>query len=117
MDNERSLEEYVLSQDGIIFRGTYKYPVPLPWNFGQVSRAKLTRPVTHMLSEKQASSVPDPGHCSGSGNSKMSILTKLMGFYVTANTPQLLKGCQGNTLIEFSVSKAVFFQPLIRFFS
>ncbi|XP_056885477.1 protein-glutamine gamma-glutamyltransferase 2 [Takifugu flavidus] len=35
MDNERSLEEYVLSQDGIIFRGTYKYPVPLPWNFGQ----------------------------------------------------------------------------------
>lgn len=52
MDNERSLEEYVLSQDGIIFRGTYKYPVPLPWNFGQVSRAKLTCPVTHMLSEK-----------------------------------------------------------------
>ncbi|CAG12371.1 unnamed protein product, partial [Tetraodon nigroviridis] len=35
MENERSLEEYILSQDGIIFRGTYKYPVPLPWNFGQ----------------------------------------------------------------------------------
>lgn len=49
MDNERSLEEYVLSQDGIIFRGTYKYPVPLPWNFGQVSRAKLTCPVTRAV--------------------------------------------------------------------
>lgn len=70
MDNERSLEEYVLSQDGIIFRGTYKYPVPLPWNFGQVSRAELTCPVTHMLSEKEASSVPDPGHHCGSGNRK-----------------------------------------------
>ncbi|KAM8758068.1 protein-glutamine gamma-glutamyltransferase 2 [Acanthopagrus schlegelii] len=35
MDDERSLEEYVLSQDGIIFRGSAKYPVPTPWNFGQ----------------------------------------------------------------------------------
>lgn len=109
MDNERSLTEYVLSQDGIIFRGTYKYPVPLPWNFGQVSKAKLTRPITHMLSEKQVSSVPDPGHRPGPGKRKMSILTKFMGFYVTANTPQLLKGCQGYILIEFFVSKAVFF--------
>lgn len=75
MDNEQSLEEYVLSQDGIIFRGTYKYPVPLPWNFGQVPRATLTRPIAHMLLEKQANSLPDPGHCSGSGNRKMSILT------------------------------------------
>lgn len=30
-----------------------------------------------------------------------------MGFDVTANMRQLLKGCQGNILIEFSVSKAV----------
>lgn len=36
MDNEKNLEEYVLSQDGIIFRGSYKYPKPTPWNFGQV---------------------------------------------------------------------------------
>ncbi|XP_068171625.1 protein-glutamine gamma-glutamyltransferase 2 [Antennarius striatus] len=35
MDNERNLAEYVLSQDGIIFRGSYKYPIPTPWNFGQ----------------------------------------------------------------------------------
>uniref|UniRef100_A0A7N5ZRR8 Protein-glutamine gamma-glutamyltransferase 2 n=1 Tax=Anabas testudineus TaxID=64144 RepID=A0A7N5ZRR8_ANATE len=36
MDNEKSLEEYVLSQDGIIFRGSSKHPIATPWNFGQV---------------------------------------------------------------------------------
>ncbi|XP_006784553.1 protein-glutamine gamma-glutamyltransferase 2 isoform X2 [Neolamprologus brichardi] len=35
MDNEEKLAEYVLAQDGIIFRGAYKYPIPTPWNFGQ----------------------------------------------------------------------------------
>uniref|UniRef100_UPI003AAD8477 protein-glutamine gamma-glutamyltransferase 2 n=1 Tax=Centroberyx gerrardi TaxID=166262 RepID=UPI003AAD8477 len=35
MDNEESLREYVLSQDGIIFRGSYKHLIPTPWNFGQ----------------------------------------------------------------------------------
>ncbi|XP_053723626.1 protein-glutamine gamma-glutamyltransferase 2 [Synchiropus splendidus] len=35
LDDEQSLQEYVLSQDGIIFRGSYKYPVATPWNFGQ----------------------------------------------------------------------------------
>uniref|UniRef100_A0A7N6AIH6 Protein-glutamine gamma-glutamyltransferase 2 n=1 Tax=Anabas testudineus TaxID=64144 RepID=A0A7N6AIH6_ANATE len=35
MDNEKSLEEYVLSQDGIIFRGSSKHPIATPWNFGQ----------------------------------------------------------------------------------
>ncbi|XP_035245098.1 protein-glutamine gamma-glutamyltransferase 2 [Anguilla anguilla] len=35
MDSEEKLREYVLSQDGIIFRGSYKYPMGTPWNFGQ----------------------------------------------------------------------------------
>ncbi|XP_068576373.1 protein-glutamine gamma-glutamyltransferase 2 [Cebidichthys violaceus] len=35
MDNEQSLAEYVLSQDGIIYRGSYKHPISTPWNFGQ----------------------------------------------------------------------------------
>ncbi|XP_049588975.1 protein-glutamine gamma-glutamyltransferase 2 [Syngnathus scovelli] len=35
LDNKESLEEYVLSQDGIIFRGDAKYPIATPWNFGQ----------------------------------------------------------------------------------
>ncbi|CAN9512383.1 unnamed protein product [Ophioblennius macclurei] len=35
MDSEQDLAEYVLAQDGIIFRGHYKHPIPTPWNFGQ----------------------------------------------------------------------------------
>ncbi|KAI1890420.1 hypothetical protein AGOR_G00153530 [Albula goreensis] len=35
MDSEEKLREYVLSQDGIIYQGSYKYPVGTPWNFGQ----------------------------------------------------------------------------------
>ncbi|XP_077459278.1 protein-glutamine gamma-glutamyltransferase 2 [Stigmatopora argus] len=35
LDSKESLEEYVLSQDGIIFRGNAKYPIATPWNFGQ----------------------------------------------------------------------------------
>ncbi|XP_056462499.1 protein-glutamine gamma-glutamyltransferase 2-like [Gadus chalcogrammus] len=35
MDNEEYLKEYVLSQDGIIYRGTLEQILPFPWNFGQ----------------------------------------------------------------------------------
>lgn len=35
MENEKDLEEYVLAQDGLIFRGSNKYPIPTPWNYGQ----------------------------------------------------------------------------------
>uniref|UniRef100_A0A4W6C7B9 Protein-glutamine gamma-glutamyltransferase 2 n=1 Tax=Lates calcarifer TaxID=8187 RepID=A0A4W6C7B9_LATCA len=35
MDNQQSLAEYVLSQDGIIFQGSHGHPIPTPWNFGQ----------------------------------------------------------------------------------
>uniref|UniRef100_A0A6Q2ZFG9 Protein-glutamine gamma-glutamyltransferase 2 n=1 Tax=Esox lucius TaxID=8010 RepID=A0A6Q2ZFG9_ESOLU len=35
MEGEKELEEYVLAQDGIIFRGNSQYPIPTPWNFGQ----------------------------------------------------------------------------------
>lgn len=45
MDNDEKLAEYVLSQDGIIFRGTYKHPVPTPWNFGQVPTPTETIPL------------------------------------------------------------------------
>lgn len=58
MDNEQSLDEYVLSQDGIIFRGNYKHPIPTPWNFGQVPTPTLTPSaplrLTHNLSDKPA---------------------------------------------------------------
>ncbi|KAM4612538.1 protein-glutamine gamma-glutamyltransferase 2 [Polymixia lowei] len=41
MDNEGSLKEYVLSQDGIIFRGSYKRTIATPWNFGQFENGIL----------------------------------------------------------------------------
>lgn len=47
MDNEKGLAEYVLSQDGIIFRGSYKHPIPTPWNFGQVPTPTLTASLHH----------------------------------------------------------------------
>lgn len=46
MDSEEKLAEYVLAQDGIIFRGDAEYPVPLAWYFGQVPTNK--HPVTHV---------------------------------------------------------------------
>ncbi|XP_039591842.1 protein-glutamine gamma-glutamyltransferase 2-like [Polypterus senegalus] len=35
MNDEDSLSEYVLAQDGLIFRGTHKSIIPAAWNFGQ----------------------------------------------------------------------------------
>uniref|UniRef100_A0A8C4XAS5 Protein-glutamine gamma-glutamyltransferase 2 n=1 Tax=Erpetoichthys calabaricus TaxID=27687 RepID=A0A8C4XAS5_ERPCA len=35
MNDEDSLSEYVLAQDGLIFRGTHKSTIPAAWNFGQ----------------------------------------------------------------------------------
>lgn len=35
MESEKDLEEYVLAQDGLIFRGGTKYIIPMAWNFGQ----------------------------------------------------------------------------------
>lgn len=50
MDNEQSLEEYVLCQDGIIFHGSYKYPMPMAWNFGQVPTPTPVSPLpAHIL--------------------------------------------------------------------
>lgn len=34
-DNER--QEYVMNEEGVIYRGTSSYPRPMPWVFGQVS--------------------------------------------------------------------------------
>jgi len=40
MEDQRSLAEYVLAQDGLIYRGSYKHPVTTPWNFGQVPTSR-----------------------------------------------------------------------------
>ncbi|KAI4883066.1 hypothetical protein NFI96_029357 [Prochilodus magdalenae] len=41
MDSLEKLEEYVLAQDGIIYRGDAKYPIPSAWEFGQFEEGIL----------------------------------------------------------------------------
>ncbi|KAJ0068974.1 hypothetical protein NL108_015739 [Boleophthalmus pectinirostris] len=35
MEREEDLAEYILSQDGLIYRGSFKYPYGTPWSYGQ----------------------------------------------------------------------------------
>lgn len=49
LDDEPSLEEYIMSQDGIIFRGDHNYTVPSPWNFGQVPTQLTPRHTCQLL--------------------------------------------------------------------
>ncbi|XP_039971609.1 protein-glutamine gamma-glutamyltransferase 2 [Xiphias gladius] len=67
MDNEQSLEEYVLSQDGIIFRGSAKYPTATPWNFGQFESEILD--ICLRILDMNPKCLKDPGKdCSGRRN-------------------------------------------------
>uniref|UniRef100_A0A3Q3VTX3 Protein-glutamine gamma-glutamyltransferase 2 n=1 Tax=Mola mola TaxID=94237 RepID=A0A3Q3VTX3_MOLML len=67
MDNEQSLEEYVLCQDGIIFHGSYKYPMPMAWNFGQFESGILD--ICLKILDMNPKCLKNPGKdCSGRRN-------------------------------------------------
>ncbi|XP_034022916.1 protein-glutamine gamma-glutamyltransferase 2 [Thalassophryne amazonica] len=67
MDSQQNLAEYVLAQDGIIFRGSSKYPIPTPWNFGQFESGILDASLRILDMSRKC--LRDPGKdCSKRGN-------------------------------------------------
>uniref|UniRef100_A0A665T5I3 Protein-glutamine gamma-glutamyltransferase 2 n=1 Tax=Echeneis naucrates TaxID=173247 RepID=A0A665T5I3_ECHNA len=95
MDNEQSLAEYVLSQDGIIFRGTHKYPIKSPWNFGQFEHGILD--ICLRILDMNPKYMKNPGKdCSGRRNP--IYVARLLSAMVNCNDDQgvLLGNWSGN---------------------
>ncbi|XP_075995044.1 protein-glutamine gamma-glutamyltransferase 2 [Genypterus blacodes] len=67
LESQESLAEYVLAQDGIIFRGDSNLPIPTPWNFGQFESGILDACLR--ILDKNPKYLRNPGKdCSGRRN-------------------------------------------------
>ncbi|NP_997821.2 protein-glutamine gamma-glutamyltransferase 2 [Danio rerio] len=96
MDNEEKLAEYVLAQDGIIFRGDAGYPVPLAWNFGQFEEGILDAcfRILDMNPKHRRNPAKD---CSGRRN--VIYVTRVLSAMINSNDQDsgVLEGCWRDT--------------------
>uniref|UniRef100_A0A4W4HND4 Protein-glutamine gamma-glutamyltransferase 2 n=1 Tax=Electrophorus electricus TaxID=8005 RepID=A0A4W4HND4_ELEEL len=96
MDSKDKLEEYVLAQDGIIYRGDAKYPVPLPWYFGQFEDSILD--ICLRILDVNPKYQRNPGKdCSGRRNPVY--VTRVLSAMVNSNDRDngVLVGCWKNS--------------------
>ncbi|KAF5909337.1 protein-glutamine gamma-glutamyltransferase 2-like, partial [Clarias magur] len=96
MNSEKDLEEYVLSQDGIIFRGEAKYPIPLAWYFGQFEEGILD--VCLKILDKNPKCQKNPGKDS-SGRRNPIYVSRVLSAMVNSNDRDngVLEGCWKQT--------------------
>ncbi|XP_062853443.1 protein-glutamine gamma-glutamyltransferase 2 [Trichomycterus rosablanca] len=96
MVSEEKLEEYVLSQDGIIYRGSVEYPVPSAWYFGQFEEGILD--VCLRILDVNPKCQRNPGKdCSGRRNP--IYVTRVLSAMVNSNDRDngVLEGCWQKT--------------------
>ncbi|TRY58623.1 hypothetical protein DNTS_007622 [Danionella cerebrum] len=96
MDSEEMLSEYVLAQDGIIFRGDAEYPVPLAWNFGQFEEGILDACLK--ILDMNPKHRRNPGKdCSGRRN--VIYVTRVLSAMINSNDQDsgVLEGCWKDT--------------------
>ncbi|KAK3556843.1 hypothetical protein QTP70_022280 [Hemibagrus guttatus] len=96
MNREEDLEEYVLAQDGIIYRGDAKYPIPSAWYFGQFEEGILD--VCLSILDVNPKCQRNPGKdCSGRRNP--IYVTRVLSAMVNSNDRDngVLEGCWKQT--------------------
>uniref|UniRef100_A0A8C1WNL4 Protein-glutamine gamma-glutamyltransferase 2 n=1 Tax=Cyprinus carpio TaxID=7962 RepID=A0A8C1WNL4_CYPCA len=96
MDSEEKLAEYVLAQDGIIFRGDVEYPVPLAWYFGQFEEGILDACLRILDMNPKHSRNPGKD-CSGRRN--VIYVTRVLSAMINSNDRDygVLEGCWKDT--------------------
>ncbi|KAF7711605.1 protein-glutamine gamma-glutamyltransferase 2 [Silurus meridionalis] len=97
MNREENLEEYVLAQDGIIYRGDARYPIPSAWYFGQFEEGILDACLR--ILDVNPKCQRNPGKdCSGRRNP--IYVTRVLSAMVNSNGDNgVLEGCWNQTFV------------------